>query len=209
MHRAILTNYTHTPPGGYCATVLDKEWRAYSSFHELVDEVEAYMRANDEPGIPALIVEQATISNILTKHPSAAREWVVEIEVDPHLDIKRVFRGGRAVVEHLFGKKSRPPVTPEEATARGDVCRGCPMRVEPEEYADEEGMLEKFLRARAKMLTEGRGGPELGVCGLCGCELSTLVHISPSHFRENPEDRLPAHCWKDGRTLTSTEPTNP
>ena len=79
--------------------------------------------------------------------------------------------------------------TQEEAEKRADICVGC-----AHNNTDSTSKLIVFMEATTSRKT--KHSENLGVCGLCGCVLNTLVHAENDLVDTTDIRKHPTYCWK-------------
>jgi hypothetical protein len=179
----------------------------------------------DPPVTSVGITFRQLVSNVQThynnmKHPDVALPTVIEAAIcaslSPEDQVAYCDTGIRSRSAVGFGEvvtftkwlsnwltKGMPLVSQEEANRRAAICAGCPYNVSIHGCAVCATSI-GILRNKLMQAEPTTSNSKLQACGVCGCDLKTIVHVPLNTLAHRGLDysKVP-WCWQNGETKPS------
>jgi hypothetical protein len=99
------------------------------------------------------------------------------------------------------GKKQ---VTQTEAERRASICATCPLNVSVTGCGACQKAIQEY-REKIATVQATSSDANLKACGVCGCDLKTIVHFPLETLRAKGEREFPAWCWQQRGGVNTIE----
>lgn len=193
-----LKNLLLAPPGGWKYFQTETGfWMSAITFETLLRRVSAHRNNNNLPQVnPPFETLAAEIENAICQRltlKEQGRKCQTGIRYKDNVHFSEVVDFFKSNVAFFASGKEQVDVT--EAERRASICSTCPLNVAVVGCAVCQKAIKEY-RDRVAGLRPTSKDAQIKACGVCGCDLKTIVHFPHETLREKSDHNFPDWCWQ-------------